>query len=97
VRKITKGKAIQLNKKETDELLKNLGKQDRIRAVENTTSNQILKDIIPEEVLSKILALHPNTLLRYRKQGLPHIKLGNKTYYSQKSVYIWLLKQEKGD
>ena len=96
MRPITKRKAIKLNKKQTDELLKSLGKEDRIRTVENSTSNKVLTDIIREKVLSKALDLHSNTLRRYRDQGLPYIKLGNKTYYSQKSVYIWLLKQEKG-
>ena len=96
VRKITKRKAVELNKKETNELLKNLGKEDRIATVENSTSNKVLTDIITEEALSKILDISVSTLRAYRKKGLPYIKVGNKTYFSQKSVYIWLLKQEKG-
>lgn len=94
--KISKRKPIKLNKKETDELLKRLGKEDRIAAVEKSTSNQVLKDIITEECLAEILEIKIDTLRDHRKKGLPYIKLGNKTYFSQKSVYIWLLKQEKG-
>ena len=94
--KITKKKAITLNKKETDELLKNLGKEARIATVENSTSNKVLTDIITEKTLAEILEVKTETLRAYRKKGLPYIKLGNKTYFSQKSVYIWLLKQEKG-
>jgi len=93
---MAKRKAIPLNKRETDELLKNLGKEDRIRAIENSTSNQVLKDIITEQALSKILDIKKETLRDHRKKGLPYIKVGSKTYFSQKSVYIWLLKQEKG-
>jgi len=96
VRPIAKRKSIKLNKKQTDELLKRLGKETRIATVENSTSNQVLKDIITEEALSKILDIKKETLRDHRKKGLPYIKLGNKTYFSQKSVYIWLLKQEKG-
>ena len=96
MRPITKRKSIKLNKKETDELLKRLGKETRIAAVENSTSNQVLKDIITEQALAKILDIKKETLRDHRKKGLPYIKLGNKTYFSQKSVYIWLLKQEKG-
>ena len=96
MRKITKRKSIKLNKKETDELLKRLGKEARIATVENSTSNQVLKDIITEQALAKILDIKKETLRDHRKKGLPYIKLGNKTYFSQKSVYIWLLKQEKG-
>ena len=96
VSKITKRKAIKLNKKETDELLKRLGKEDRIAAIENSTSNKVLTDIIIEEALSKILDINISILRACRKKGLPYIKIGNKTYFSQKSVYIWLLKQEKG-
>jgi len=96
VRPISKRKAVQLNKKETQELLKNLGKEDRIKTVENSTSNKVLTDIITEEALSKILDIKKETLRAYRKKGLPYIKVGSKTYFSQKSVYIWLLKQEKG-
>ena len=97
VRKIIKRKAVELNKKETDELLKRLGKEDRIAAVEKSTSNQVLRDIITEKTLAEILSIKTETLRAYRKKGLPYIKLGNKTYFSQKSVYIWLLKQEKGE
>jgi len=96
VRPIPKRKAVQLSKKETQELLKNLGKEDRIKTVENSTSNKVLTDIITEEALSKILDIKKETLRGYRKKGLPYIKVGSKTYFSQKSVYIWLLKQEKG-
>lgn len=96
MRPIAKRKSIKLNKKQTDELLKRLGKETRIATVENSTSNQVLKDIITEEALSKILDIKKETLRDHRKKGLPYIKLGNKTYFSQKSVYIWLLKQEKG-
>jgi len=96
VRPITKKKSIKLNKKETDQLLKRLGKETRIATVENSTSNKVLTDIITEEALSKILDIKKETLRDHRKKGLPYIKLGNKTYFSQKSVYIWLLKQEKG-
>jgi len=96
VRPISKRKAIELNKKETDELLKNLGKEARISTVENSTSNQVLKDIITEQSLAKILDIKKETLRDHRKKGLPYIKLGNKIYFSQKSVYIWLLKQERG-
>jgi len=96
VKPITKRKAINLNKKETAELLKRLGKEDRIRAVENSTSNKVLSDIITEKVLAKILDIKMGTLRDYRKKGLPYIKIGSKTYFSQKSVYIWLLKQEQG-
>ena len=96
MRPITKRKAIQLNKKETNELLKRLGKEDRIKAVETSTSNKVLTDIITEDILGKILAMKKETLRGYRKKGLPYIKIGSKTYFSQKSVYIWLLKQEKG-
>ena len=91
-----KKKAIALNKKETTELLKRLGKEDRIRAVENSTSNKVLSDIITEKILAKILDVKTETLRAYRKKGLPYIKIGSKTYFSQKSVYIWLLKQEQG-
>jgi len=56
----------------------------------------VLKDIITEEALSKILDIKKETLRDHRKKGLPYIKLGSKTYFSQKSVYIWLLKQERG-
>ena len=94
--KISKRKPIKLNKKETDELLKRLGKEARISAVENSTSNKILTDIITEDTLGKILEIKTDTLRAYRKKGLPYIKVGNKTYFSQKSVYIWLLKEEKG-
>ena len=96
MRPITKRKSIKLNKKETDELLKRLGKEARIATVENSTSNKVLTDIITEEALAKILDMKKETLRDHRKKGLPHIKLGNKTYFSQKSVYIWLLKQERG-
>ena len=96
MRPITKRKAIELNKKETDELLKSLGKETRIATVENSTSNKVLTDIITEKTLAEILEIKTDTLRTYRKKGLPYIKLGNKTYFSQKSVYIWLLKQEKG-
>ena len=96
MRAITKRKAIKLNKKETDELLKNLGKEDRIRAVENSTSNKVLSDIITEKILAKILDVKTGTLRDYRKKGLPYIKIGSKIYFSQKSIYIWLLKQEQG-
>ena len=96
MRKITKRKAIKLNKKETDELLKRLGKEARIATVENSISNQVLKDIITEQALAKILDIKKETLRDHRKKGLPYIKLGSKTYFSQKSVYIWLLKQEQG-
>ena len=96
MRTIPKRKAVELNKKETDELLKNLGKEARIATVENSTSNKVLTDIITEEALSKILDIKKETLRDHRKKGLPYIKLGSKTYFSQKSVYIWLLKQEKG-
>ena len=96
VRKISKRKTVELNRKETDELLKNLGKEARIATVENSTSNKVLTDIITEDTLAKILEIKKETLRAYRKKGLPYIKLGNKTYFSQKSVYIWLLKQEKG-
>jgi len=96
VRKITKRKSINLNKKETDELLKRLGKEARIVTVENSTYNKVLTDIITEEALAKILDIKKETLRDHRKKGLPYIKLGNKTYFSQKSVYIWLLKQERG-
>lgn len=96
MRAIAKRKAIELNKKETDELLKNLGKGARIPTVENSTSNKVLTDIITGEALSKILDIKKETLRNHRKKGLPYIKVGNKTYFSQKSVYIWLLKQEKG-
>jgi len=96
VRSITKRKSITLNKKETAELLKRLGKEDRIRAVENSTSNKVLSDIITEKTLAKILDVETGTLRAYRKKGLPYIKIGSKTYFSQKSVYIWLLKQEQG-
>jgi hypothetical protein len=95
VRAIAKRKAIELNKKETDELLKNLGKEARIATVENSTSNKVLTDIITGQALSKILDIKKETLRDHRKKGLPYIKVGNKTYFSQKSVYIWLLKQEK--
>jgi len=96
VRPIIKRKAIELSKKETNELLKRLGKEARIATVENSTSNKVLTDIITEEALSKILDIKKETLRDHRKKGLPYIKLGNKTYFSQKSVYIWLLKQERG-
>jgi len=96
VRSINKRKSIKLNKKQTDELLKRLGKETRIATVENSTSNKVLTDIITEECLAKILDIKKETLRDHRKRGLPYIKLGNKTYFSQKSVYIWLLKQEKG-
>ena len=96
MRPITKRKSIKLNKKETDELLKRLGKEARIATVENSTSNKVLTDIITEQALAKILDIKKETLRDHRKKGLPYIKLGNKTYFSQKSVYIWLLKQEKG-
>ena len=97
MRLITKRKAIQLNKRETDELLKNLGKEDRIVAVEKSTSNQVLRDIITEKTLAEILTIKTGTLRTYRKKGLPYIKIGSKTYFSQKSIYIWLLKQEQGE
>ncbi len=93
---MAKRKAIPLNKRETDELLKNLGKEDRIRAVENSTSNKVLTDIITEKTLAEILDIKTDTLRGHRKKGLPYIKVGSKTYFSQKSVYIWLLKQEQG-
>lgn len=96
MRAIAKRKAIELNKKETDELLKNLGKEARIATVENSTSNKVLTDIITGEALSEILDIKKETLRDHRKKGLPYIKVGNKTYFPQKSVYIWLLKQEKG-
>ena len=96
VRSITKRKPIELNKKETDELLKNLGKETRIATIENSTSNKVLTDIITEKILAKILEIKTDTLRVYRKKGLPYIKVGHKTYFSQKSVYIWLLKQERG-
>ena len=96
MRPIAKGKAVELSKKETQELLRNLGKEDRIKTVENSTSNKVLSDIITEECLAKILDIKKGTLRDHRKKGLPYIKLGNKTYFSQKSVYIWLLKQERG-
>jgi len=96
VRPIAKRKAVELSKKETQELLKRLGKEDRIKTVENSTSNKVLSDIITEEALSKILDMKKETLRDHRKKGLPYIKVGSKTYFSQKSVYIWLLKQEKG-
>jgi len=65
-------------------------------AVENSVGNQCLKDIITETTLAEMLDLKIGTLRSYRKDELPHIKVGMKTYYSQKSVYIWLLKREKG-
>jgi len=76
--------------------LKSLGKEARIATVENSTSNKVLTDIITEKTLAEILDIKTDTLRDHRKKGLPYIKLGNKTYFSQKSVYIWLLKQEKG-
>ena len=96
VSKITKRKSIQLNKKETEDLLRRLGKEDRIASIEKSTSNQVLKDIITEDCLAEILGVNRQTLRGYRKKGLPYIKVGNKTYHSQKSVYIWLFKQEQG-
>lgn len=96
MRIITKRKAINLSKRETDELLKRLGKEDRIKAVETSTSNKVLSDIITEDCLAEILGVNKEILRGYRKKGLPYIKVGSKTYHSQKSVYIWLLKQEKG-
>ena len=96
MRPINKRKAVELSKKETQDLLRSLGKEDRIKTVENSTSNKVLTDIITEEALSKILDISVSTLRAYRKKGLPYIKVGNKTYFSQKSVYIWLLTQEKG-
>ena len=76
--------------------MKSLGKEARIATVENSTSNKVLTDIITEKTLAEILDIKTDTLRDHRKKGLPYIKLGNKTYFSQKSVYIWLLKQEKG-
>ena len=76
--------------------MKNLGKEARIATVENSTSNQVLRDIITEKTLAEILSIKTETLRTYRKKGLPYIKIGSKTYFSQKSVYIWLLKQEQG-
>ena len=93
--KITKRKAICLNKKESEDLLKRLGKEERIAAVEKSTFNNVLKDIIPEKTLAEILDINTSSLRSYRKKGLPYIKVGSKTYFSQKSVYIWLLKQER--
>ena len=94
--KIAKRKAIALNKKETEDLLRRLGKEARIATVENSTSNKVLTDIITEKTLAEILGIKTDTLRGHRKKGLPYIKVGSKTYFSQKSVYIWLLKQEQG-
>ena len=96
VRKIAKRKAVKLNKKETNDLLKRLGKEDRIAAVEKSTSNNVLKDIITEKALAETFEVSIDTLRGYREKGLPYIKVGNKTYFSQKSIYIWLLRLEKG-
>jgi len=96
VRKIAKRKAVKLNKKETNDLLKRLGKEDRIAAVEKSTSNNVLKDIITEKALAETFEVSIDTLRGYREKELPYIKVGNKTYFSQKSIYIWLLRLEKG-
>ena len=56
---------------------------------------QPLDDIMTESDLAEIFDCTVDTLYLYRKDlGLPYIKVGRDIYYSQKSVYNWLLSLE---
>lgn len=52
-----------------------------------------MDNFIPEKILMQDLQISRSTIFRYRtKMGLPHIKLGAKTFYNLKEVEDFLQK-----
>jgi len=45
--------------------------------------------LLPEELCQR-LKISRSTLHNYRKQGLPHLKIGNRTYYAWTEVLTHL-------
>jgi hypothetical protein len=60
-------------------------------------STSLLEGYVDEPEASRQLKKHPRTLKRYRDQpdGLPHVKVGNRTLYRVEAVREWLLARER--
>jgi len=65
-------------------------------ALKGKRKNPLVDDIVDKPSLALYLDCHEETIRNYQKEfGLPFIKIGSNTYFSIKSVYKWLMENER--
>ena len=65
-------------------------------ALKGKRKNPLVDDIVDKPSLALYLDCSEDTITNYQKDfGLPFIKIGASTYFSIKSVYKWLMENEK--
>ena len=66
------------------------------KALTGKRKNPLVDDIVDKPSLALYLNCHEETIRNYQKDfGLPFIKIGSNTYFSIKSVYKWLMGNER--
>ena len=66
------------------------------KALTGKRKNPLVDDIVDKPSLALYLDCHEETIRNYQKDfGLPFIKIGSNTYFSIKSVYKWLMQNER--
>lgn len=66
------------------------------KALTGKRKNLLVDDIVDKPSLALYLNCSEDTITNYQKDfGLPFIKIGAGTYFSIKSVYKWLMENEK--
>jgi hypothetical protein len=54
-----------------------------------------LEELLEERELAKSLKVSRQTMLEYRHQGLPWIKLGQRVFYEEAEFTAWISKNRK--
>jgi hypothetical protein len=62
--------------------------------VESETFYRI-ENLISEDVLSKVLKVSRLTLSKFRHEGCPWVKLGNRIFYHEEEFVMWLLSKKR--
>ena len=66
------------------------------KALTGKRKNPLVDDIVDKPSLALYLDCHEETIRNYQKEfGLPFIKIGSNSYFSIKSVYKWLMENER--
>lgn len=54
-----------------------------------------MKELYTTEEVAEMLKIHENTVVKLRKEGMPHIKVGRSIRFDANEVLNWLNEQNK--